>query len=174
MIVQLDDRDLVALVSHIVRHTAESGQDGDLIFRTRDGDAPVDELETIERHKIGWAQAIDQPFWLRTWGVAIDDRIVGHLDLYGGRMASEAHRAMLGMGIERAHRGHGHGRALLGTAIGWARAAGLAWIDLGVFAHNPRARALYAQVGFVELGVTRDRYRVDGRSIDDVAMALKL
>jgi ribosomal protein S18 acetylase RimI-like enzyme len=78
------------------------------------------------------------------------------------------------MGIERAHRGQGHGRGLLAAAIAWAREAGLAWLDLGVFAHNPRARALYRSVGFVEVGTTRDRYRVDGRQIDDVAMALRL
>jgi RimJ/RimL family protein N-acetyltransferase len=43
-----------------------------------------------------------------------------------------------------------------------------------VFAHNHRARKLYASVGFVEVGVTRDRYRVDETVIDDVAMALEL
>jgi RimJ/RimL family protein N-acetyltransferase len=174
MIVPLDDRDLVALVAHIVRHTAESGHDGDLIFRPRDSDAPIDELATIERHKLGWAQPLDEPFWLRTWGVGLGDQIVGHLDLHGGRMPSEAHRAMLGMGIERAHRGQGHGRGLLTAAIAWARHAGLAWLDLGVFGHNPRAKALYASMGFVEVGTTRDRYRVDGRQIDDVAMTLRL
>jgi RimJ/RimL family protein N-acetyltransferase len=50
----------------------------------------------------------------------------------------------------------------------------LAWLDLGVFAHNHRARKLYAAVGFVEVGVTRDRFRVDDTRIDDVAMVLAL
>jgi RimJ/RimL family protein N-acetyltransferase len=63
---------------------------------------------------------------------------------------------------------------LLAVAIAWARSAELAWLDLGVFAHNQRARALYAAVGFVEVGVTRDRFQVDGKVIDDVAMALAL
>jgi ribosomal protein S18 acetylase RimI-like enzyme len=81
---------------------------------------------------------------------------------------------MLGMGVERGFRGQGHGRALLAAAIAWAKNAELAWLDLGVFAHNRRARALYAAVGFVEVGITRDRYRVDGTVIDDVAMVLAL
>jgi ribosomal protein S18 acetylase RimI-like enzyme len=68
----------------------------------------------------------------------------------------------------------GPGPALLAAAIGWARRAELAWLDLGVFAHNHRARKLYTAVGFVEVGTTRDRYRVDDASIDDVAMALRL
>lgn len=174
MIVQLDDGPLPKLVAHIGRHSRESGQGGDLIFRPRSSDAPIDEPATIERHRAGWAQGLDEPYWLRTWGVVIDGEIRGHLDLHGGRLPSEFHRAMLGMGIERPWRGRGHGRALLAAAIAWARHAGLAWLDLGVFAHNHRARKLYASVGFVEVGITRDRFRVDGVMIDDVAMVLAL
>ena len=174
MIVQLEEAHLPQLVAHIARHSRESGRGGDLIFRPRSSDAPIDEPATIERHRAGWSQAIDEPYWLRTWGVVVDGQIRGHLDLHGGRLPSEFHRALLGMGVERPFRGRGHGRALLAAAIGWARGAELAWLDLGVFAHNPRARKLYASVGFVEVGVTRDRFRVDGAVIDDVAMVLAL
>lgn len=174
MIMQLDDVHLPQLVAHIARHSRESGRGGDLIFRPRSSDAPIDEPAAIERHSAGWALSLDDPYWLRTWGVLVDGQIRGHLDLHGGRLPSEFHRAMLGMGVERPWRGKGHGRALLAAAIGWARVAGLVWLDLGVFAHNHRARKLYASVGFVELGTTRDRYRVDGTVIDDVAMALAL
>lgn len=174
MIVQLDDADLPALVAHIARHSRESGTDGDLIFRPRSSNAPIDEMATIERHRIGWALPLDEPYWLRTWGAVIDGEIRGHLDLHGGRLPSEFHRAMLGMGVERGSRGRGVGRALLAAAIAWARDARLAWLDLGVFAHNQRARALYTAVGFVEVGTTHDRFRVDGVAIDDVAMVLRL
>jgi len=174
MIVQLAEVDLPALVAHIARHSAESGRDGDPIFRPRSTDAPIDELAAIDRHRLGWSQALDEPYWLRTWGVVVGREIRGHLDLHGGRMPSELHRAMLGMGVERRWRGKGHGRALLAAAIAWARNAELAWLDLGVFAHNTRARALYRAVGFVEVGTTPDRFRVDDAVIDDVAMALAL
>lgn len=171
---ELDEAHLPSLVAHIARHSRESGQAGDPIFRPRASDAPIDEAVTIERHRAGWSLGLDEPFWLRTWGAVVDGEIRGHVDLHGGRMASEGHRALLGMGVERRWRGKGHGRALLGAAITWARRAELAWIDLGVFAHNDRARKLYASVGFVEVGVTRDRFRVDGAQIDDVAMVLAL
>ncbi len=174
MIALLDDADLPALVAHIRRHSHESGHNGDVIFRPRSSDAPIDEMATIERHRIGWAQPLDEPHWLRTWGAVVDGEIRGHLDLHGGRLPSEFHRAMLGMGVERGSRGKGLGRALIAAAITWAKNAELAWIDLGVFAHNHRARALYRAVGFVEVGVTRDRFRVDGTVIDDVAMVLAL
>ena len=174
MIAQLDDADLPALVAHIARHSRESGRDGDPIFRPRSSDAPIDEMATIERHRIGWATPLDEPYWLRTWGAIVDGEIRGHIDLHGGRLSSEFHRAMLGMGVERPWRRLGHGRRLIDTAIAWARKVQLAWLDLGVFAHNRRARALYAAVGFIEVGTTRDRFRVDGVAIDDVAMALPL
>jgi len=174
MIALLAESHLPALVAHIARHGSESGQGGDPIFRPRSSDAPIDEPATMERHRIGWAQPLDDPHWLRTWGVILDGKLRGHLDLHGGRLPSEFHRALLGMGMERGWRGKGHGRALLATAIAWARTAELVWLDLGVFAHNQRARALYASVGFVEVGVTRDRFRVDGVTIDDVAMTLAL
>jgi GNAT superfamily N-acetyltransferase len=173
MIAQLADADLPALVAHIDRHSRESGN-GDPIFRPRAMDAPIDELATMERHRAGWGLPLSEPYWLRTWGVVIDGEIRGHIDLHGGRLSSECHRALLGMGVERPHRGNGHGKALLAAAIAWARTSELIWLDLGVFAHNHRARQLYATVGFVEVGVTRDRFRVDGVAIDDVAMALAL
>src|ERR1043166_8286551 len=102
MIVQLAEAHLPQLVAHIARHSCESGQGGDLIFRPRSSDAPVDEPATIERHRAGWRQMLDEPYWLRTWGVLVDGHIRGHLDLHGGRLPSEFHRAMLGMGVERA------------------------------------------------------------------------
>ncbi len=174
MIVQLGYRDAPALIAHITRHAAESGRDGDVIFRPRPATDPIDGPATIERHRSGWAQPLDVAHWVRSWGVVIDRDIRGHLDLYGGRLPAELHRATVGMGIERVARNQGYGRALLDTAIAWARASGLAWLDLGVFAHNERARKLYRAAGFVEVGTTRDRFRVEGIRIDDIAMTLSL
>lgn len=163
-----------ALCAHIRRHGAESGQGGDVIFRPRSSGEELDEAAAIERHRAGWARPLSEPLWLRTWGLLEDGVILGHLDLHGGRLPAELHRATLGMGLERAARRQGHGRAMMAMAIAWARDHGLAWLDLGVFAHNRPARALYASVGFVEVGTTRDQFRVDGTSIDDVAMTLRL
>ncbi len=163
-----------ALCAHIQRHGAESGRGGDLIFRPRSSGEELDEPAAIERHRTAWARPLSEPLWLRTWGLLEGGAVLGHLDLHGGRLPAELHRATLGMGLERPARGQGHGRALIETAIAWARDRGLAWLDLGVFAHNRPARALYTSVGFVEVGVTRDQFRVDGTSIDDVAMTLRL
>jgi GNAT superfamily N-acetyltransferase len=170
----LDEPMLPALCAHFRRHGAESGRDGDVIFRPRSAIEELDEPASIERHRIAWARRVSEPLWLRTWGLVEGPAVVGHLDLTGGRLPAELHRATLGMGLERPLRGKGHGRALIETAIAWARSRGLAWIDLGVFAHNTPARALYAALGFVEVGTSRDRFRVDGTSIDDIEMTLAL
>jgi GNAT superfamily N-acetyltransferase len=169
-----------ALCAHIQRHGKESGTDGDVIFQPRLSCEELDVPAAIERHRDEWGRPLFCPLWLRTWGLVEDDApggepvIVGHLDLRGGRLPAELHRATLGMGLERRARRQGHGRAMIETAIVWARAHGLDWLDLGVFAHNLPARALYESMGFVEIGTTRDQFRVDDASIDDIAMTLRL
>jgi ribosomal protein S18 acetylase RimI-like enzyme len=174
MITLLGEPGLPALCSHLQRHVHEAGRDGDVITSPRSPSEPFDLAATLERHRIAWARQITDPLWMRTWGLVIDGSIRGHLDLHGGRMPTESHRTFLGMGIERAERGKGHGRALLEAAIAAARKLELAWIDLGVFALNGRARALYASIGFVEVGLVRDRFRVDGVRIDEISMTLAL
>jgi GNAT superfamily N-acetyltransferase len=173
-IVLLGSTHLSKLIAHLVRNAAESGKDGDHIFRPRNCDEPFEEAAAKERHRASWARKVGDPHWARTWGLVVDGHIRGHADLHGGMLRTEQHRTTLGLGIERPARGQGHGRALLETAIAWAREQGFAWMDLGVFAGNVPARTLYGKLGFVETGLTRDRFRVDGHRIDDVAMTLAL
>jgi RimJ/RimL family protein N-acetyltransferase len=129
--------------------------------------------ETSER----LAAALTVPRWLRAW-LALErstGAIVGHVELSGGRLVAELHRCEVGLGILRAHHRRGLGLALMETALAWAREQpGLAWVDLGVFADNAPARALYARLGFVETSRTIDRFRIDGASIEDVQMTLRL
>jgi len=103
------------------------------------------------------------------------NRIIGHVDLKGGRLETEMHRCILGIGIEANYCGQGLGTILMQTVIEFARSEPqLHWIELGVFADNVRARALYRKMGFVETGTTPDRFRINGVVIDDVMMLLKL
>ena len=61
------------------------------------------------------------------------------------------------------------------TAIAFAAGSEtLEWIDLRVFALNTTARALYRDLGFVEIGTVVDRCRIGDTSIDDVLMTLPL
>jgi ribosomal protein S18 acetylase RimI-like enzyme len=98
--------------------------------------------------------------------------VVGWCDITAMSRAVFAHRGTLGMGVLEAYRGVGIGRALIEATLAAARVAGLSRIELEVLADNERAIALYRAVGFVVEGVKRDAYRVDGRSVDLVDMAL--
>jgi ribosomal protein S18 acetylase RimI-like enzyme len=170
----LGTSDMRDLLEHLRRAAQESGRDGDVVFRPRSVHEPFDDKASRERHRTAWLRAVGEPHWARTWGLIVDGALAGHVDLHGGLLLGEQHRATLGIGIERHGRGRGWGRGLMETAIAWAREQGIAWIDLGVFSDNAPARVLYAKLGFVEIGTWRDRFRVDGKHIDDIQMTLAL
>jgi RimJ/RimL family protein N-acetyltransferase len=157
---------------HVERHAAESGRGGDALF------APFSEFDHEayeETRSESWRRPVDAPGWERCWAAIEDERVVGHLDLTGGSLYSQLHRARLGIGVERTHRGRGLGSRLLDVAIAWAREGEeIDFIDLSVFAHNDRAYRLYQRFGFVEIGRMTDAYRLNDTSIDDVLMTLPL
>lgn len=165
--------DVRAYAEHIAAHAAESGQNGAPHFSLSRTLSARDVLEAAESR---WGRRLDEPLWGRAWLLCDGARIVGHLDLRGGRVKAEMHRAVLSMGLRAPYTGQGHGMRLIETAIAWARdVAKLAHVDLGVFATNERARKLYKRAGFVETGYVRDAFRIDaGVRIDDVPMTLSL
>jgi RimJ/RimL family protein N-acetyltransferase len=165
-------RDLREAAAHVERHAAESGRGGDIVFAPfLDFDRDAYEDSRFDT----WRRTLEVPGWERCWGAFEGTQLLGHVDLTGGALYSTLHRARLGIGVERSARAQGVGSALMHAAIHWARSEPrLGWVDLSVFEHNDRARALYERLGFAVTGRTRDAYRLAGRSIDDVHMALAL
>jgi RimJ/RimL family protein N-acetyltransferase len=169
----LEGGDPDAYARHIVEHMAESGRGGLPHFAI----SRVWSREEVRASFVArLVKGLDEPMWGRTWLLVDEQRVVGHLELRGGRVPAEMHRATLGMGILRAYTARGHGRRLVETALRWAREeAGLGWIDLGVFSNNAPARKLYARMGFVEVGLREDAFHLDaGPRIDDVQMTMRL
>lgn len=165
--------DADAFARYLVEHLAESGREDSAHF------APSRSLSRSDIRAVAqsrWARGLDEALWARGFLLWMGERVAGHLELRGGRIPAEMHRATLGMGVLRRHTGQGHGRRLIEAAVAWARDdARLAWIDLGVFANNARARALYVRMGFVEQGLRPDAFRIDAEiAVDDVLMALDL
>jgi ribosomal protein S18 acetylase RimI-like enzyme len=167
--VTLADRE--PLLDHLVRVQHESGG----------GDAPFMPTTPAERdpHKFdfdAFALPLTEPKWRRGFAVVTDDgRIVGYAELKGDQFRAGLHRCELGIAVERPYRRLGFGRQLLAAAIELARASQtVEWIDLLVFGHNAAARALYRDMGFSECGTVPDRFRIGGRSIDDVIMTLRV
>jgi len=169
------------MVAHFVRQTRESGKAGLPHFAPR-LEVDRDEVRAGLERRVD--TPLDEPDWGRAFLLVVPeievppggDRVVGHVDMRGGRLRSEMHRATLGLGIERAYHRRGLGRALCQRAITFARdEANVAWVDLHVFEPNAPARALYRSLGFVERGLYEDAFRLpDGVIVGDVHMVLKL
>lgn len=167
--------DIDALVAHLVRHAGESGRGGAPVFGPHPRGRQPDPEPLRARRLVGWQIEPTRSNWERAWGYFSEGALVGHAELHGGKIDTELHRATLGIGLEAAHRGAGNGEALVRATLAWMRSIeSLAWLDLGVFEHNQPARALYAKLGFAEVGRVEDRFRVDGRSICDIRMTLSL
>jgi RimJ/RimL family protein N-acetyltransferase len=100
--------------------------------------------------------------------------VVGRLSIARDRGLYSRHVAELGLMVAAGARRRGIGTALMEEAIEWARDAGVVKLELTVFPHNEPAIALYRKLGFREEGLLRRRYRVDGRYVDAMLMALDL
>jgi ribosomal protein S18 acetylase RimI-like enzyme len=75
------------------------------------------------------------------------------------------------MMVEAQYRGRGIGRALLASAIAWARANGRPALTLRVFPDNERARTLYRTSGFTDVEVQPAAIlRRDGDPRDAIVM----
>jgi RimJ/RimL family protein N-acetyltransferase len=106
--------------------------------------------------------------------VEVEDRLVGQLAVHRRPGRYEAHVGEVSITVHRDHREQGLGRALLETAVAWARAVRLRKLALGVFPDNLRAIALYRSVGFVDEGLLAAHVRIGGEERDLTVMGLLL
>jgi RimJ/RimL family protein N-acetyltransferase len=101
----------------------------------------------------------------------LPEGIVGRLSLGRDPHPASRHVADLGLMVAASHRRRGIGKALLETAVDWAREAGVRKLELHVFPHNEGAIALYENFGFRREGLRRAHYRRGGEYLDAVLMA---
>ena len=164
-----------AFFQHVLRHFRESGKDGDPIFHPAEDFEDWKEEEHVEKYEKRWEKIPPETGWERVWVLEEKGLILGHATLRGAQHISSSHRTVFAIGIERAARRKRNGRALTLACLEWAKSQPfLEWIDLYAFAHNEPALALYRSVGFQPVGTTLDIFRVQGVSIDDTHMVLKL
>jgi RimJ/RimL family protein N-acetyltransferase len=163
-----DAADLPAFFVYLDDHLRDNGRDGVPLFqplsRAQSQLPPGLKVSFIE----GMAIPVGQAGWRRLW-LALDARgsIAGHIDLRARPEPLARHRAMLGMGVHRAHRRRGLGAQLLAAAVDWARGQdGLHWIDLEVLSENQPAVALYLRSGFTMTARIEDMLQIDGVSQD--------
>jgi ribosomal protein S18 acetylase RimI-like enzyme len=106
----------------------------------------------------------------------VDREIAGYAALgHPTRLQSNRHVLELhGLAVAPAHRRRGIARVLLEAAAEESVRRGARRLRLRVLAPNEPARRLYAGAGFVVEGVLREEFRLAGRYVDDVLMALDL
>ena len=100
--------------------------------------------------------------------------IVARLSLSRDQHPSSAHVADLGLMVAAGWRRRGIGRALLATAVEWARGAGVRKIELHVFPHNEGAIRLYERFGFEREGYRKRHYRRPDGYVDAILMAYEV
>jgi RimJ/RimL family protein N-acetyltransferase len=101
----------------------------------------------------------------------MDDVVVGWCNVPPASRAVSAHVGDLFMGLLAEWRGQGIGERLLRHAMRAADLFGFQRVELGVFATNAAAAALYRKVGFVEEGIKRKAILIDGIYHDEIIMA---
>jgi RimJ/RimL family protein N-acetyltransferase len=99
------------------------------------------------------------------------DEPVGYVEARGGEFRRNRHCVHVVIGVRQASSGHGIGTKLLAELDDWARHHGIRRLELTVMAHNERALALYRRSGFELEGTRRRSLFVDGRWVDELALA---
>ena len=163
-----DEADLAPFFAWLDEHLRDNGRDGAPLFQPLSREQSHLPAGLRISFIKGLSIPVGEPGWRRLW-LALDARgtIAGHIDLRGRPEPAARHRAMLGMGVQRAWRCRGLGTRLVDTAIAWARVdTGLAWIDLEVLSENHPAVALYVRSGFTMTARIADMLQIDGISHD--------
>lgn len=104
----------------------------------------------------------------------MEGQVCGNLMVHRRRGPYESHLGDLSIALGEGCRGQGLGRALIETAVDWARAVGMGKLTLSVFPGNARALALYRSCGFEEEGLLRGHVRLASGDADLVVMGLRL
>ncbi|HRO43566.1 MAG TPA: GNAT family N-acetyltransferase [Flavipsychrobacter sp.] len=105
-----------------------------------------------------------------------NDRIIGNLDITGGRRNRLRHTGLVGMGMLNEYREKGLGGILLQTGISWAvKNNSIEKLWLQILANNLPAINLYRKMGFEEEGRQKNFVRLDKETYyDNILMSLWL
>lgn len=171
---QLQFEQIEPYAKHIIKHMSESGIDN-LVYVPRDRGYVYDLEEMKEKISKRMKIELTMPGWERAFVIWDEEKIVGHLQLRAPNLENSMHRNLVGIGLDLECRGKKLGTKLMEAGIEWLKKeTKVEWLDLNVFSHNLPAIALYKKLGFKEVGRVVDMFRVDGESICDLHMTLKL
>lgn len=136
---------------------------------------PTHEEESAVPEEQMAARLKASPFQV-TYGAFQGEVLVGTVGLVRDSRSKIYHRAtVVGVYVTPKARSSGVAQGMFEAVIAHARAIPeLVQLDLKVNTINPRARALYAKLGFVSCGIDHRALYIDGQFHDEERMALYL
>jgi RimJ/RimL family protein N-acetyltransferase len=168
--------DFDVFIDYLNEHLSDNGVGNSALFQPLSRQQSSFSAQRAATFKAGLMTPLTSIGWRRAWVARdADGVLIGHVDLRSHRDQFTAHRCLLGMGVDRTHRRHGIGVALLAYAETWARSLGsLDWVDLQVLGGNQAALALYQHCGFIKVGEMPDMFLIDGRLHSTTTMCKRL
>ena len=103
-----------------------------------------------------------------------DGIIIGDASLSGSPRERIAHRASLGISVQKKYWNLGIGSRLISAIIEFAKSADIEIIELSVRSDNPAAIHLYEKFGFRVIGEFPGMLKVRGENVDGTLMNLYL
>jgi ribosomal protein S18 acetylase RimI-like enzyme len=162
-----------AFFSYLTQHVAENGEEGVALF------LPLTKQQSLSakdwKSKFdGLYKAPGEPGWRKIWvALTQDNTIVGHVDIRSNDQLNAEHRVVLGMGVDSNFRRFKIGYTLMEFIIKHCKnASEISWLDLEVLETNIPARRLYEKMGFEQVSVIKDMFRIDKISYNYIGMTL--
>jgi len=103
----------------------------------------------------------------------VDGKIVGNLNFSGGLRQRNAHVGEFGVSVLKEYWGNGIGEELIKYLIDWSKNSGIIRkINLRVRTDNTRGIYLYKKLGFLEEGIIKRDFLINGEFYDSLIMGL--
>lgn len=103
----------------------------------------------------------------------VNGKVVGNLNFSGGIRQRTAHVGEFGVSILKEYWGNGIGEELVKYLINWSKNSGMIRkINLRVRTDNTRGVSLYKKLGFLEEGIIKRDFLINGEFYDSLLMGL--
>lgn len=128
---------------------------------------------TFEKEEEFIKKAIESndEYMLTAW---YNDKLVSCSGYHGSNLKRIKHRVSLGISILHEYQGKGLGTLLMEMLVKHARENNKRTVELEVRRDNPVAIHIYEKIGFVQEGIKKEAFFVDGNYIDLIQMAIYL
>lgn len=171
---ELNKENLYDFFDYLAFHISENGLDGASLF------LPLSRIQSTlsealkSKFEDGLTKNFGEQGWRKTWlAINQENKIVGHADIRSNNQLNAEHRVALGMGVDRYFRREKIGQGLLDHVINYCKAnPEIGWLDLEVMANNEKAKRLYEKMGFRQVGLIEDMFRIDNTSYNYIHMTL--